>query len=73
MIDRAVMDLKRAVDDMSSIPTHVGAASLVASAGWNPDVVYDLRRTLDVIDRKLAGWADQFNDVAAEDAQPSHS
>lgn len=70
VINAAVISLKKAVDDMILIPAHVGGSSIVQRDGWPAETVRDVRDKLDVVDRRLAGWAELFDSKNENDEDP---
>lgn len=67
VINAAVVKLKKTVDDMMLIPTHIGGSSIVQRDGWPAEPVRDARDKLDVVDRRLAGWAELFENKNEND------
>lgn len=64
LIETTVEKLKKSIDEMKSIPIYSGGPSLIERDGWESNVVSVVRKKLDVIDRRLADWADRHDDRA---------
>ncbi|MFF6907257.1 hypothetical protein ACFY9Q_15075 [Streptomyces sp. NPDC012389] len=65
-VANSVENLRRAVDEMESVPADEGCGSLVKRDGWDPEQVEKARSSLDRTSRKLADWADLHNDQKKE-------
>ncbi|WP_190120974.1 hypothetical protein [Streptomyces inusitatus] len=69
-VRESVERLYRDVDGMASVPLEEGGPSFVSEEGWDPSRVREVRETLDRVSRRVADWADRFEEreraVAAE-------
>ncbi|MGV9364973.1 hypothetical protein [Amycolatopsis sp. NPDC003731] len=65
VIQKNIETLKKSVRVMDSIPVYAGGPSFTEREGWQTKVVEGARRVIDIIDRKLAGWGDRFEEKSA--------
>jgi hypothetical protein len=68
-VRESVERLRKEVDGMEKVPVDEGGPSFVAQEGWEPSQVRELRDTLDRASRRVAAWADRFEDRAGAAAE----
>jgi hypothetical protein len=63
-VRETVETLRRDVDGMAGVPVEEGGPSFVSQEGWDPSQVREVRDTLDRVSRRVAAWADLFEERA---------
>ncbi|MGW2598903.1 hypothetical protein [Streptomyces klenkii] len=61
--------LRREVSTMAEVPVEEAGPSLVTREGWDPAQVRSVRDSLDRISRRIAAWADRYEERAEESAE----
>ncbi|MEW2163475.1 hypothetical protein AB0912_10800 [Streptomyces sp. NPDC007084] len=63
-VRETVDSLRKEVDGMAGVPAEEGGPSFVSQEGWDPSQVREVRDTLDRVSRRVAAWADRFEERA---------
>ncbi|MFF1416120.1 hypothetical protein [Streptomyces sp. NPDC058280] len=68
-VRESVERLRREVTGMADVPAEEGGPSFVGQEGWEPAQVREVRETLDRVSRRVAAWADRFEERAEAAAE----